>query len=273
MKIIKKTLKLIFIITSLIATFVLLIGLWVVGQFPSDKELKGCFTTKLYSVYLCPGSQDYSPLGSISNYLEKSVVLTEDASFWQHQGFDLDEIEKSLKKNIESGKYARGGSTITQQLAKNLFLSKDKTLLRKIKEAIITLRIEKTLRKKEILERYLNVVQFGKGIFGVKKASQFYFQKNPADLDIVEAAFLTFLLPSPEKYSISFFKKELTPFARKRLVQIVDNLYTYQRITDLEYQAARLELASFLNKSQFESQDMPMDLNINEETIDEDETE
>lgn len=272
MKIFLKSLKLIIITTALFVSFVLLIALWVVGQFPSDKELRGCFTTKLYSVYLCPNGADYVSLNNISNYLVKAVVLTEDSTFWQHQGFDLEEIEKSLKKNIETGKYSRGGSTITQQLAKNLFLTKDKTLLRKAKEAIITLRIEKTLKKKEILERYFNVVQFGKGIFGIKKAAKFYFQKNPSDLDVVESAFLTFLLPSPEKYSVSFFKKELTPFARKRLTQIIENLHNYERITDLEYQAASLQLSSFLNKSKFENQDIPENLNDNEESSSEEES-
>lgn len=270
-KILIKTLKLFFLTLGVLLSILMLVGLWIVGQFPSDKELTGCFTTKLYEVYLCPGSKDYVRLSEISNYMEKAVVLTEDASFWQHQGFDFEEIEKSIKKNIETGKYSRGGSTITQQLAKNLFLSREKTLLRKVKEAIITIRIEKKLKKREILERYLNVVQFGKGIFGIKQAAQFYFKKAPAHLNVVESAFLTFLLPSPEKYSISFFKKELTPFARKRISQIVENLYTYQRIDDFEYLAAKSDLASFLSKSEFQDKDLPLDLNFDEEKINLDE--
>jgi len=270
MKVFFKTLKIFFVFAALLITTILFLALWTVGQFPTDEELKGCMTTRLYGVYLCPNSQNYVRLTQISNYMEKAVVLTEDSRFWQHHGFDFEEIEKSMKTNMKTGEYSRGGSTITQQLAKNLFLTKEKTLVRKIKEAIISIRIEKTLNKKDILEKYLNVVQFGKNIFGIKKAALFYFQKSPADLTIVESAFLTYLLPSPEKYSISFFKKELTPFARKRIVQIIENLYTYQRITDLEYQAAQHELVSFLNKSKFEEQDLPQDLNVDEEAAEED---
>ncbi len=180
---------------------------------------------------------------------KKSAVLTEDSSFWDHQGFDLQEMQNSLKTNLAKGKFARGGSTITQQLAKNLFLSKDKTLLRKFLEAILTVRLEKALTKKQILERYLNVVQFGKDIFGIKAASEFYFHKSPFDLDLVESTFLTFLLPSPEVYSKSFYKKKLTPFASKRLNTIIDHLYQYKRISETEYLSAKAELESFLGGS------------------------
>lgn len=265
-----KTLKIFGLTLIVFLSLVFSAFLLFVAQFPTDKELKGCFKTEFYQVYLCPNSEHYVRLSQISNYLEKSIVLTEDSSFWQHQGFDIEEIEKSLKKNLETGKYSRGGSTITQQLAKNLFLTPEKTIFRKIKEAIITIRLEKTLSKSEILERYLNVIQFGSKIYGIKDASWFYFKKKPSDLSIVESAFLTFLLPSPEKYSVSFFKKELTPFARKRLVQIIEKLHTYQRITDDEYQVAQSELSVFLNKSEFNDQDVPLNLEPENEELEQD---
>ncbi len=236
-------------------------------QFPSDKDIRGCLKTKLYEVNLCPGSNQYAKLPEISPYLQKSVVLTEDSSFWTHNGFDLQELEKSLKTNMQKGRYVRGGSTLTQQLAKNMFLSKDKTLSRKAMEAIITMRIEKVLAKKEILERYLNVVQFGKSIFGVKQASQHYFSKSPSQLSIVESAFLTFLLPSPEKYSKSFYKKELTPFARTRVTQIIENMYQYGRINDDEYLTARNDLDSFLSSSKSEPMDENLNLIIEEDVV------
>ena len=144
-----------------IVMFFCLLFLWGISQIPSDRDIKGCLTTKMFQVHLCPQSARYTPLKHVSNYLQKSVVLTEDSSFWSHQGFDLQEMERSLKSNLEKGRYARGGSTITQQLAKNLFLTREKTLTRKFFEAIITIRLEKVLSKKEILEKYLNVVQFG----------------------------------------------------------------------------------------------------------------
>lgn len=216
------------------------------SQIPSDKEIRGCMVTKLYKVNLCPSSGQYVRLSQISPYMQKAVVLTEDSSFWTHQGFDLQEMHNSLKANMEKGRFARGGSTITQQLAKNLFLSKDKTLTRKVIEAVITVRLEKVLSKKEILEKYLNVVQFGKNIFGIKQAAQFYFKKSPAQLNLVESAFLTFMLPNPEIYSKSFHKKQMTPFAKKRLHTIVDRLYQYNRINEEQYITAKADLEYFL---------------------------
>ena len=133
-----------------------------------------------------------------------------------------------------------------------MFLSKEKSLFRKGLEAIITERIEKTLKKREILERYLNVIEFGKDLYGVKDASQFYFHKTPAQLSVVESAFLAMLLPSPEKYSRSFFKKELSAFAHKRIAQIVENMYRYNRIDQTEYDVAMTEIDRFLRGGQAE---------------------
>lgn len=241
--------------------------LWGFLQIPTGNEIRGCQTTKMFKVYLCPGSGSYTRLNHISNYLQKSVVLSEDSRFWNHQGFDIEEMQNSFKANMERGKYARGGSTITQQLAKNLFLSKEKSLTRKVLEAIITVRIERTLSKKEILERYLNVVQFGKDIFGVKQAAQFYFKKSPENLDVLESAFLTLLLPSPEIYSKSFYKRSLTAFAEKRLNQIIDRLYQYERITEPEYLTAKSELEYFLTGKEAPVIDPELDM-LMEEDVD-----
>ena len=218
--------------------------LW--SRLPSEKEIKGCIVTTMYQVNLCPGSKDYTPLKQISPFLQKTIVLTEDSNFFNHHGFEWDTIEKNFREGWETGVYKRGGSTISQQLAKNMFLNKDRTFFRKGVEAIITDRIEKTLTKKEILERYLNVVEFGKDIYGVKKAASFYFKKTPAELDVVESAFLAMVLPNPVKYSRSYFKKELTPFARKRLSTIVENLYRYQRISQADYEVAIAKIQNFL---------------------------
>lgn len=220
-------------------------AIWIYLQIPSDKELKGCLTTKMYQVKLCPGGKDYVPLSAISSYLQKATIISEDAAFWTHQGFDWDQIEKSAKQNWEDGSYRRGGSTITQQLAKNMFLSKEKSLFRKGIEAMITMRMEKVLKKREILERYLNVVEFGKNIFGVKSAASFYFKKSAANLDLAESAFLVMLLPSPVKYSRSFQKKELTPFARKRLIHIISDLGQTGQVTPEESQSALSKVQDF----------------------------
>lgn len=216
-------------------------------QIPTESQIRGCLTTKMYHVNLCPGSKEYVPLSQISPILQKTVVLTEDSLFFEHQGFDFDEIEKSITRNLQTKKYARGASTITQQLARNMFLTKDKTLLRKFLEALVTIKIEKSLNKREILERYFNVVQFGKNIFGIKAASQFYFHKSPANLNALESAFIAMILPSPEKYSSSFFKKSLTKFARSRISKIVNDLFHYGRISEAEYAYATANLDSFIS--------------------------
>jgi monofunctional biosynthetic peptidoglycan transglycosylase len=248
------------------------VSISVISDFPSQKQIKGCLTTKMYHIHLCPGTEGYTHLNQISPFVQKAVVLSEDSAFFAHHGFDLDEIEKSIKKNIKTGKYARGGSTISQQLSKNMFLTEEKSLLRKLKEAIITIRLEKTLSKKEILERYLNIVHLGKDIFGIKKAAQFYFKKSPAELNLSESVFLVFLLPSPEKYSKSFYKAQLTPFAESRLNQIVESLYMYERITTEEYLAGK-EGIKYLFKNSIpapiENQTVPEELDSEETAEDE----
>ncbi len=237
---------------SALSFVVLLLGFcalafWVFLQIPSDKEIKGCMVTKMAGVNLCPGSKNYVPLSKISPFLQRAVVMSEDASFWNHNGFDWAELEKSAQLNWQKGSYLRGGSTITQQLAKNLFLSKDKTLTRKGVEALITVRLEEVLTKKEILERYLNVVEFGKDIYGIKAAAQTYFGKSPADLDAVESAFIAMLLPNPAKYSSSHQKKNLTSFGRKRVQRILGDMVRTGKMSQEEYQAAIERMDLFLN--------------------------
>lgn len=231
--------------SGFILTTIAGLGLWVVLQVPSAQEIKGCMVTPWFHVNLCPGSNDYVPIAQISPFLQKAVVMSEDASFFTHQGFDWEELEKSAQENWEKGTYRRGGSTISQQLAKNMFLSGEKSLIRKGLEGLITAKIEKTLSKKEILERYLNVVQFGKDIFGVKKASRYYFQKSPSELDPLDAAFLAMLLPSPVKYASSYHKKSLTAFARKRIHRILADLEKTGKITAAEYEAALAKMETY----------------------------
>lgn len=204
----------------------------------------------MYSVDLCPTSKQYVSLNNISKHLQNALLLTEDSGFYQHNGFDQEGIELCIEKMRTQKRIVCGGSTITQQLAKNMFLTKDKSFLRKGLEALITVRIENTLSKKEILERYLNVVQFGKNIFGVKQAAQFYFKKSPSQLNVLESAFLAMVLPNPEKYSQSYYRKDLTRFARKRLNKIVNDMHKYGRIGDGDYLAAQDGLDFFFSSGQ-----------------------
>lgn len=139
-------------------------------------------------------------LGHISPYVIKAVIIAEDDKFWSHKGFDLDAIQKALEKDLEKGKFKFGGSTISQQLVKNLYLTPSKNPLRKAKEAIITWRLERTLNKRRILELYLNVVEWGEGIFGIEAAAQHHFSKPAIALSPQEAARLAAVLPNPRRY-------------------------------------------------------------------------
>ncbi len=215
-------------------------------QVPSTKEIKGCLVTSMHQVDLCPRAKNFTPLKNISSYLQKAIISTEDGKFYTHKGFDFEGIELCIEKIKEKRRFVCGGSTITQQLARNMFLSKKKNVVRKGVEALITVKLEKTLTKKEILEKYLNVVQFGKNIYGVKQAAQYYFKKSPAELDVVESAFLAMVLPSPEIYSQSYHRKGLTQFARRRITTIVENMYRFKMIPEESYYTALARIDSFL---------------------------
>jgi monofunctional biosynthetic peptidoglycan transglycosylase len=133
----------------------------------------------------------------ISEHLKKAILISEDAAFFSHQGIDLNEIRAALKRDWETLSFSRGGSTITMQLAKNLYLSPSKNPLRKLKELVIARQLEQSLSKRRIFELYLNVVEWGRNVYGAEAASRYYFGKSAADLDPLEAATLAAMLPSP----------------------------------------------------------------------------
>jgi monofunctional biosynthetic peptidoglycan transglycosylase len=133
----------------------------------------------------------------ISPYLKRAVLVAEDSAFWQHEGVDLEQVKESLQKDWALGRPVRGGSTITQQLAKNLYLSPSRNPVRKLRELIITRRLEAALTKRRIFELYLNVVEWGDGIYGAEAASRAYFHHPSATLTANEAALLAGALINP----------------------------------------------------------------------------
>jgi monofunctional glycosyltransferase len=145
-------------------------------------------------------NQVWVPLARISPTLIKAVLIAEDDKFWSHEGFDYEAIKKALEKDIKSGKFKLGGSTISQQLARNLYLTPEKSLLRKAREALITWRMERVLSKRRILELYLNVVEWGEGIYGIEAASRHYYGKAAFALTPEESTRLAAVLPHPRKY-------------------------------------------------------------------------
>jgi monofunctional biosynthetic peptidoglycan transglycosylase len=137
----------------------------------------------------------------ISPSLKRAVIVSEDAAFFSHEGVDYDELEKSFEDSWKTGKRMRGGSTITQQLAKNLYLSPSRNPVRKIEELLIARRLEVELSKRRILELYLNVIEWGDGIWGAEAAARAYFQKPASALDADESALLAASIINPRRYS------------------------------------------------------------------------
>ncbi len=144
--------------------------------------------------------QNWVPYASISTQAKRAVIAAEDAGFASHDGVDWESIEKAARENMQRGKVRRGGSTITMQLAKNLFLSSDRTYVRKAQELIIAGMLELTLSKQRILELYLNTAEWGVGVFGIEAAAKHYFGISASQLDSMQAAWLASVLPSPKRF-------------------------------------------------------------------------
>jgi monofunctional biosynthetic peptidoglycan transglycosylase len=144
--------------------------------------------------------QQWLPYERISIHLKRAVVAAEDAKFVDHEGFDWDGMQKALEKNQKRGKTVAGGSTISQQLAKNLFLSPEKSYLRKAQEAVITVMIESLWSKRRILEVYLNVIEWGNGVFGAEAAARHYYGTGAGQIGPEQAARLAGMVPSPRFY-------------------------------------------------------------------------
>jgi len=140
------------------------------------------------------------PYDRISVHLKRAVIVAEDDKFVDHEGFDWQAIQKALEQNLQKGKVVRGGSTISQQLAKNLFLSDARTPARKLQEAAITLMLEQAMSKRRILEIYLNVIEWGNGVFGAEAAARHYFGVSAAQLTPEQAARLAAMVPNPRFY-------------------------------------------------------------------------
>lgn len=161
---------------------------------------------------------DYS---KISNNLKRAVIASEDAKFLDHEGFDWEGIQKAYEKNLKKGKIVAGGSTISQQLAKNLFLSTKRTPWRKAQEAVITLMLENILSKRRILEIYLNVIEWGNGVFGAEAAARHYYKTSAAKLSKGQAARLAAMIPNPRFYDAH----KSTRYLNRRTATIQARMY------------------------------------------------
>lgn len=188
--------------------------------------------------------KNWIELKKMSKFARWSIILSEDWSFYDHQGIDVEQIKVALNEMVEDKKF-RGASTITQQMVKNVFLSDERTLWRKIHEVILAYKVEKNLSKNKILEVYLNVIEFGPGIYGIKEAARHYFKKHPSEITPREGAFLAMLLPSPKRYYVSFKRKVLTRFAKARVRAILEKMRMGKIITQDEYVAESVSKLSW----------------------------
>lgn len=145
-----------------------------------------------------PGSRHWTPIQKISPFLEVAVLTTEDGRFWNHRGFDSSAIAGAIRRNLSRGEFSRGASTISMQLAKNLYLERDKYVARKVQEALLTMLLEQELPKPQILELYFNVIEYGPGVYGIRQAAKHYFNSTPGELSLAQCFFLASILPKPK---------------------------------------------------------------------------
>jgi hypothetical protein len=145
-----------------------------------------------------PGTWGWTNLAEISPYVESAVLVCEDGRFLRHDGIDREAVQNSIRENLRTGRFARGASTISMQLAKNLYLRRDKTIARKLQEAALTMLLEQSQSKHRLLELYLNVIEFGPGIYGIGPAAKHYFETTPDRLTLAQSFFLISILPNPK---------------------------------------------------------------------------
>jgi membrane peptidoglycan carboxypeptidase len=180
----------------------------------------------------------FAPLSTLPKAVMGAFIASEDANFYNHQGIETQAILGAFRKNVAIGRIAVGGSTITMQTAKNLFLSHDRTLSRKIQEIFLAWHMEKTIPKDRILEIYLNIIEFGPRIYGLGHASQHFFSKEPQNINLIEASFLANLLPNPKQRYLSFCQGKLTSGMTSLMVGLLKRMISLGKISTEDYQEA-----------------------------------
>lgn len=211
-------------------------------------RLRGAFTHEVttssgrkMSFAVSPESASYISLDEVPPLFVRALLIAEDAGFFSHPGIDLTEVPRAIAVNMERGGAFRGASTITQQLAKNLFLSREKSLQRKLRELSYSFLLESTLGKNRILEIYLNIIEWGPSLYGLRPAARHYFDKEPSALTPKEIAFLVSLIPGPIKYQGSIAGGELQPGFETLVRNLLVKLRSVDAISEEEYQAALVE--------------------------------
>ncbi len=192
-----------------------------------------------------PGTAQWTPIAQISPFLVHAVVAHEDGAFFRHHGFAPAEIQVALVRNLRAGRYVQGASTITMQLVKNLFLHREKTLARKVQEVLLTWWIERVLDKAHILELYLNVIEYGPAVYGIRNAAWHYFGRLPAELSPAESAFLATILPSPKAFDSVYLDGRLSPRLAERLRAFLRRMASRGRIDQAALDAGLAQVDAF----------------------------
>jgi len=192
-----------------------------------------------------PGTTTWTYLDDISPFLVHAVLSHEDSRFFTHGGFSPPHIRNALVKNLEQGRYVVGASTITMQLVKNVFLRREKTLARKTQEVLLTWWIERVMEKRDILELYLNVIEYGPGVYGIRNAAMHYFKRLPSDLSPAEAVYLSTILPNPKKYYGAYERGSISERWAERMRKIFTRLRARGRYTEEATHFGLSELREF----------------------------
>ena len=249
MKIFKYITKILFILTLIITIFI--VGLYLYAISLPKIDINNVNNITIYDnknnvIFNGNGNKEWISLNEISPYLIDATISTEDKRFYNHTGFDFLRIIKSMYVNITTKSLSEGASTITQQLARNLFSNFDKTWRRKIKEAWYAFRLEINYSKDEILEGYLNTINYGNGVLGIENASYYYFNKSAKDLNLSEASMLAGIPKSPNLYS----PLNNLDIAKKRQITVLNNMVNNKKITKREKEDALDIDLKFIGKKQ-----------------------
>ncbi|UCH29427.1 MAG: transglycosylase domain-containing protein [Myxococcales bacterium] len=177
-----------------------------------------------------PGTDNWVAFADISPFMVPAVISHEDGGFYDHAGFAPWAIRDALVRNLREGRYVVGASTISMQLAKNLYLQREKTIARKVQEVLLTWWLENALTKDQILELYLNVIEYGPSVYGLKHAAAYYFGRAPSELSPAETAFLACVLPSPKNYHVSYERGALTRSMKNRTRRLLEHMAKRERI-------------------------------------------
>lgn len=249
LKFMKKSIK--FTLFLIFSGLLAISGLYMYAKMNQKLEIKSANAFLMYDnneelFFQGNGNQEWINLEDISPHLINATISTEDKRFYDHYGFDFIRIAKALYVNVTSKQKKEGASTISQQYARNLFLNFDKTWERKLNEMWITIKLESHYSKDEILEGYLNTINYGHGMYGIENASKYYFDKSSKDLTLAEAALLTGIPKSPSYYS-PFVNYNL---AKKRQVNILYMMYKNGYITESEYETSKNEELKLIGKKE-----------------------